>query len=103
MMMTKWTAKKLIEICEQSVVPVSKWSNRDSPEAQKQIGEAWVYLKSGCKFRIRDDMGGGEGTIWVEITHPNFGTFDWDGGEEEETFYLPTPERLASRSGGDWY
>ena len=32
--MDQYSREQLIEICEQSIVPVKKWGNRDTPNAQ---------------------------------------------------------------------
>lgn len=104
---TDYTRDDLIWLCEDAVVHVGRWSNRDTPGAQEGIGRAWAFLRAGCPFVVRTAVthGGGcvtnERTIWIEITHPVFGTFDHGAGHESETFYLPTRERLAG--GGDWY
>ncbi|WP_436702452.1 hypothetical protein [Nocardioides sp. BYT-33-1] len=101
-----YTREDLIAICERAVVPHDRWGDRDTPGAQEGVGKAWAFLKAGCTFRVStegkycvtDDR-----TIWIEIDHDDFGTRDWGGPGETETFYLPTPARLDATAGRDWY
>ena len=106
--MSTYTRDDLIRLCEQAIVPHDKWRNRDSPSTQEGIGKAWAFLRAGCDFHILTDEDNefcvtDERTIWVEITHDHFGTFDWGGEPDRERFYLPTEERLRARAGRDWY
>ncbi len=101
-----YTREELLSICEKSFVPQNLWGDRDSAEAQKQLGQCYVWLKDGCDFKIltktnnknfiTDDQ-----TIWVEIQAKGFEHFDYQGGMDTETFYLPTERRLKRK--GDWY
>ena len=101
-----YTRDDLIAICERAVVPHDRWNDRDTDSAQQGVGKAWVYLRAGCGFRViydgdlcvTDDL-----TIWVEITHDDFGVIDWGGPQVTDTFYLPTPARLDATAGRDWY
>jgi len=90
----------LISICERAIVPESEWENRDSPEAQQQVGRCWALLRAGCPFSVnRDDN---MGTYWITITHRVYDTFEHDPElREASTFYLPQPERI--QDGHDWY
>jgi hypothetical protein len=99
------TREELIYICESAIVHVAWWRNRDTPRSQSQIGECWALLKAECNYRILTDgdVKTDERTIWIEIEHPVFGTFDLAGRMEKSTFYLPTKQRLAASSGSDWY
>lgn len=112
------TREELISICEAAVVPQDKWSNRDTPEAQRSLGKCWVYLKAGCKFWVitekdpkdpNDRCVTDNETIWVRIQHETFNSFeiaepeDGDKYEEKELFYLPTRQRLKRANRGDWY
>lgn len=104
--MNRYTRDDLIAICERAVVPHERWSDRDTDSAQRGVGKAWAYLRAGCEFRvIYDDniCGTDDRTIWVEITHDNFGVLDWGGPQETDRFYLPTPARLDATAGRDWY
>lgn len=110
--MTEYSREQLVEICEKAVVPVEHWLDRDTPSTQEKIGTAWALLKAGCEFKVcyapenATETRGcwtDEYTIWIEITYPTFGTFDWGADHEVDTFYLPTLERLAERAGKDWY
>lgn len=102
--------EELIRICEDAIVQREQWRDRDTPETQHQVGVCWALLRAGCSYRVRaapecwgDSCVTDDETIWLEITAPNFGTFDWGGSPETETFYLPTRSRLEERRGQDWY
>ena len=99
------TREDLIALCEQASVPESKWWNRDSSDAQKQVGECWSLLRAGCEFAVlrQGSLASDKRVWWIEITYRGFGFFDWGAPLERDTFYLPTADRLASRDGGDWY
>jgi len=97
----------LISICERSIVPESRWSNRDSSSAQRQLGECLVLLKAGCQYRVCDLPSDNlfitdDRIIWIEITLKGFSWFE-SGIVEVETYYLPTTKRLHESQGGDWY
>lgn len=105
-----YTREKLIEICEKAIVPVEKWGNRDTPEAQLKVGQAWALLKAGCDFEVlikrleNDRCVTDEETIWISIKHPAFWTYDGDPDHlDEENFYLPTEKTLKASKGRDWY
>ena len=108
-----YTREQLIEICERAVVDVCKWSNRDSPEAQEKVGQAWAALKAGCTYSIHPGRPEGarsgcwtDGrTIWITITRPTFNSFEYGLSEYDrsETHYLPTPQRLDECADHDWY
>ena len=99
----------LIAICEQASVPQDKWLDRDSAGAQRQVGECFALLKAGCEFTVSDRAGAtsspNPGTLWVRITYKGFDYFDdFEYSEvSEDIFYLPTPDRIESAAGGDWY
>lgn len=102
--MSAYTRDELVAICEQAFVPEEQWSDRDSSGAQRQLGEAYALLRAGCQFIERRDMGGPEGrTIWLAIEFKGFGYFDYGGPQDDETYYLPTQERLDAAAGRDWY
>jgi hypothetical protein len=103
--MTIITSKKqLIKHCEDSIVPVMCWHDRDSPAAQSQVGECWAKIKAGCAYQQRLDED--NRTIWLDVFTPTFDDFE-NGTQEEseqyETYYLPTIDRLKQAKGGDWY
>lgn len=115
-MKTDYSREDLISICERAVVPECKWHDRDSAEAQKQIGQCWAWLKAGCEFTVQVSTHPAkrgcftdERTIWVEVRAKGFTAFEYgdeDGSGENmdgETFYLPTIARLESRVERDWY
>ena len=92
--------EELISICERAIVPESEWGNRDSPEAQQQVGQCWALLRAGCPFTVNQDDN--LGTYWVTIAHPVFDTFEHDPDlREQSQFYLPQPDRIED--GQDWY
>lgn len=94
----------LIAICEAATVNFTKWDNRDSAAAHQQLGECWSLLIAGCHFTatVENDR-----TIVLTIWFPGFHAFEVGRGDrsnwEEETFYLPTWQRLAKAQGQDWY
>lgn len=102
----EYTREELISLCERGVVPCEKWSNRDTADAQRQLGEALALLRAGCAFRDRGRSGTycvtDERTVWVDITFDGFNHFDWGGLPDKETFYIPTAKRLADSAGRDW-
>lgn len=97
------TRDELIALCTDGVVPVEKWSNRDSADAQRQLGEARALLAAGCNFKVADSPESTDQTWWIDTTFPGFGHFDWGGVFDEETFYIPRRARLDSADGRDWY
>jgi len=104
--MAKMTREELIAICEAASVPQSKWTNRDSYEAQFQVGECWALLRAGCEFHVHgatDDPCSNANTIWVTTYGEGFAFFDYGGERDEELHYLPTRARLEKADGGDWY
>lgn len=106
-MKTDYTREELIAICEKSTIAEKDWRNRDSSDAQRQLGEAWALLKAGCDFYIRrsGDCASNESTIWIEIEFNGFNFFEYgsESSKESETYYLPTESRLESAKGKDWY
>lgn len=113
-MRTDYTREELVAICERAVVPVEKWRNRDSASAQNGVGQAWVLLKAGCEFHIHPNPPAGQhgcftdaDTIWLDLEFPGFSAFEYGRSDhhywEDETVYLPTPERLERSAGNDWY
>lgn len=87
-------------------MPQDRWRDRDSGGAQRQLGEALALLSAGCEYRILRQKGGletNDNTVWLEIEWKGFGYFDWGGGLDDDTFYLPTRARLDRANGGDWY
>ena len=96
------TREHLIDLCERGVVSETRWYDRDSSSAQRQLGEAQALLRAGCDFRLSNDPASGPDTWWVRITFKGFCHFDWGGALDDELFYIPTAERLERRD-GDWY
>jgi hypothetical protein len=92
-------------------VPEAKWTNRDSAAAVRQLGDCLALLRAGCDFTIRTHENSRSGdpcvtdarTIWVDITFRGFAAFEHDGPLENETYYIPTQERIDAAGGGDWY
>lgn len=108
-----YTREELVAICERAVVPVEKWTNRDSSGAQHGVGVAWVMLKAGADFYINPARPGVRGchtdddTIWIDIYWPGFQAFEYGRSDhanwEDASVYLPTPARLDRADGDDWY
>ncbi|WP_138945277.1 hypothetical protein [Plantibacter sp. M259] len=99
--------EQLIDLCWRGVVPVDHWYDRDSADAQKQLGEALALLRAGCEYRLTTNPKQTDQTIWVEIEYPGFNAFE-DGRDDRSAwdrtlFYIPTVERLERREGKDWY
>lgn len=104
-----YTRDELIAICEQAVVPVDRWRNRDSASAQEGVGHAWALLKAGAEFQVitAGNLATTDRTIWIEVDWPGFMAFEYGTSDrsnwDDATFYLPTPKRLAEADGKDWY
>lgn len=101
----QYTRDELLEVCERGFSPEGSWCNRDSSGAVRQLGECYALLRAGCEYRIL--CGGGLSTngrtIWLEVSYDGFAHFESGGSKDNETFYLPTPERLErSGAGKDW-
>lgn len=104
--MAEFTREQLISLCERGRVPQDKWVNRDSANAQQQLGEALALLHAGCEFMVIENgsLKTTEKAIWVEITFHGFSYFEYgEGSEERDTFYIPTDLRLEQCEGEDWY
>lgn len=102
---TDYSREELLSICDRSFVDHDKWSDRDTAQMQRQLGECYVLLKDGCEFKILFDGNScntDEDTIWLEITFNGFSSFE-GGKQETETYYLPTEKKLVEANGGDWY
>ena len=108
---TELTREELVSICEDSIVPMDKWHDRDSAMSHEQIGRAWALLKAGAPFDIlRKPEYKGDGcvtddqTIWIVIEWRGFSSFEL-GNKDREVFYIPTRERLekAKAKDRDWY
>lgn len=106
----RYSRDDLIAICEDAIVPVAKWHDRDSARSQELVGKAWALLRADADFEVsyepedeHDRCVTDDRTIWLTITYPGFGSFDWGGEDEQLLVYLPTPQRIAERSGRDWY
>ena len=108
-----YTRDELISICERAAKQstVDTWRDRDSAGACQQLGTAWALLCAGVEFIVLDGTNHphhseshlvtSDQTIWLRFDFPGFAHFDYDGGWDDETAYLPTPARLDR--GGDWY
>lgn len=121
-----FNATELIDICEFAFVREEHWTNRDSAEAQKQLGQAYAWLRAGCHVQLllpskadgaENSCTCDEDTIWVEVYAKGFNFFENHDEDSElpknadsrkyckdsERFYLPTPGRLLRSIGKDWY
>lgn len=97
--------EELIALCDRALaVSQDDWSNRDTARATMQLGQAYALLRAGCDFYITDLK---MGSWWVTITYKGFdyfeGTFEGMGPLDDDSFYIPTLERLDSVQGKDWY
>ena len=113
---------EMIALCDQAVVPVDKWMDRDSCKAHQQIGQLRMLLKAGCNFEIMTkytekdsqmpEMCTSKNTIWVRVFGPDFKWVEMHGIDdvpedynkhEIDTFYLPTYSKVKAADGEDWY
>lgn len=101
--MEEYTREELIKICKKSFVLQKDWRDRDSADAQIQLGKCYALLVDGCNYRIlhEGNLSTGNDTIWLEIEYEGFDFHDYGGETEKDNFYLPTIRRLDR--GGDWY
>ena len=99
-----YTREELISICNDASVPQDKWRNRDSADAQRQMGDCLALLRAGCQFEISHEysLATDEHTIWIVIRYKGFDYFEL-GEISQETFYLPTRLRLEHSQDSDWY
>lgn len=102
-----YTRDELISICEQAIVPQHDWHNRDSQRSQAHVGKCWALLKANCNYRVCDRLEDepcrtDDKTIWLEVDSEGFQYYEI-GELRTDTFYLPTPARLAAVAGKDWY
>lgn len=105
-MKTDYTRSELIDLCEKAIVNIKNWSDRDSAEAQRQIGDGWALLKSGCPFTVLSEgnLITDNTTIWIEHRFTDFMGYECDCAENAtETSYIPTQSRLDEAKGTDWY
>lgn len=109
--MKKYTREDLLKICEQAFVSENKWHDRDSSDAQEQLGKCYIFLKDGCEYEIREEDCS-EYTIVLDIYTKGFCWFEScdvlkdrtrNHKEKHDYFYLPTQKRLDEVVGGDWY
>lgn len=106
-----YSREDLISLCEDAIRPESVWHDRDSEQAHRQVGEAWALLKAGCEFTVLDGQKNDGSftlvtdnkTIWVEIRSRGFAHFDWGGDYRDDSFYIPTRQRLDTCGDKDWY
>lgn len=102
--MADLTREALIALCEAASRPESAWHDRDSEQAQRQVGELWVLLRAGCAFEVDRDFAPStnDKTLWVRTLSKGFNYFEM-GEMREDHFYLPTRARLDSVGEKDWY
>ena len=101
------THEMLIAICERAAAyPYSKWNDRDCAEATMQLGRCWALLKAGCPFYLSraSPCISDARTWWITVNFTDFSGFEYgERNNAQETFYLPTMERLDAEEGGCWY
>lgn len=72
--MKRYTRKELVQICKDAVIHHTKWEDRDSYAAQKEIQSIYKGLTAGYKFKIlqdkNEDCCTDERTIWIEFIKP---------------------------------
>lgn len=98
--------EELVALCERAIVPESKWGNRDSAAAHRQLGEALALLRAGCDFMVRPSSNYHADKIWqVSVFYRGFDFFEYgdDRYLKQDSFYVPTAERLDQVAGDDWY
>lgn len=111
MIKTDYTREELIKICERAFVSEDKWHDRDSSDAQCQLGICYTLLKDGCEYEIDIDNCS-EDTIVIDIYSKGFCWFESftpvnernrEDKQEHNYMYLPTEKRLDEAKGEDWY
>lgn len=99
----------LLSILDDAFVLERFWHDRDSASAQRQVGEAYQLLKSGCKYEVLYEKSNSgvctdAKTIWLKITFKGFNDFEYGSdASKSEIFYMPTRKRLQLAAGKDWY
>jgi hypothetical protein len=113
-MKSDYTREELVAVCERAVVPVDRWTNRDSASAQENVGRAWALLRADCEFTVQPPHPEGKSgcftddrTVWFTVRWPGFTAHEYGVADltnwDDDTFYLPTPARLEATIGRDWY
>lgn len=112
---TDYTREELIAICEDAIRPQNRWHDRDSYDAQLQVGQCWALLLAGCDYKVHDGTedrtcATTEDTIWLTTYGKGFAYFENHEPNdpphaymEDELHYLPTRKRLDEVGSGDWY
>lgn len=80
-----WTRQELIELCQQSIVPQSRW-NSSSKSACLDIGRLWALLQAECCYVVDDTTWQSKIAVIVAIKEAK------DSCAEIETFYLDVPK-----------
>lgn len=105
-MSKQYRRQDLIKLCMDGFVDHEKWGDRDSSDAQRQLGEALALLKADCpvKTLYDEDLCTNDKTIWIEVGFTDFSGFE-NGVDNnaKEIFYIPTRTRLSKANGKDWY
>lgn len=131
-MKKEYSREELIELCKESIVPCSKWNDRDSYSAQQKVQLIFEGLTGGVEYTYNIE---GK-TIWIDfepattVQKDNMSYIEidsrdnyceWYLSEYVEEFsgkmfeggwvdwnknnhgYLPTKEKLEEVDGEDWY
>jgi hypothetical protein len=107
-MKTEFTREELVELLNNAIVPVEKWRDRDTSAAQRQLGECYALVKAGCGFNVYRGNGHvhtrSVHTLEIVVSFPGFDSFEYGAGNNDiKTYYAPSPERLETSKGRDWY
>jgi hypothetical protein len=98
-----YTREKIIELCDKGIVPLDKWSNRDTPSAQSGIGLIRTYLIAGCDFKL-DNAEDEFDPSWIGAPSIEL-LFEFSAEEfgDCECGYFPSEKCLEVVNGNDWY
>ena len=130
--MEKYNREELIELCRNSIVPCSKWNDRDSCSAQQNIQNIYEGLTGGVEYTYNIECE----TIYIDfepattvqkanMLYINVDSREdycewylseygedfsgemfegrWIDWDENNHGYLPTKEKLEEADGEDWY
>lgn len=104
-MKTNYTRTELIKLCEDAIVPESKWVSDSTEYVQRQVGNCWVLLKAGCKFKVLTDpdceFPTNDKQVVIRINSKGFRNFEAGNGAKNR-FVLPTRQILNTVE-DDWH
>jgi hypothetical protein len=97
----------IAELATEHISP-DQWTNRDSPSAFQKVAILSSYLEHYPRAEVTvlteahdTSLESNEKTLWVRLENAPQKEFD----DFDETYYLPTEERLEDtiHGYGDWY